>query len=113
MWKTLAMTEAELTLRAKALSTSLVAGLGRRWLHVQQVAHRAEQLAPAVAATNRPHLVAAAWLHDVGYAPKIVVTGFHSLDGARYLAAQGWPDVLVQLVAHHTGAWSEATERGL
>jgi hypothetical protein len=31
--------------------------------------------------------VAAAWLHDIGYAPAIAEsgTGFHPLDGARYL----------------------------
>ena len=27
----------------------------------------------------------AAWLHDVGYAPSLVETGLHALDGARFL----------------------------
>jgi HD superfamily phosphodiesterase len=35
---------------------------------------------------TRPDLLeAAAWLHDIGYSPEIAVSGFHPLDGARYL----------------------------
>jgi hypothetical protein len=49
-------------------------------------------------------LVAAAWLHDIGYAPAIAHTGFHPLDGALYLAGSGWPDRVVMLVAHHSHA---------
>ncbi len=30
-------------------------------------------------------LVAAAYLHDIGYAPELAITGFHPLDGARHL----------------------------
>ena len=30
-------------------------------------------------------LEAAAWLHDIGYAPDLAVTGLHALDAARYL----------------------------
>jgi len=57
---------------------------------------------------------AAAWLHDIGYAPAIAVTGFHPLDGARYLRdVAGADEVLCQLVAHHTGAAVEAEERGM
>ena len=56
-------------------------------------------------------LVAAAYLHDVGYAPELVVTGFHPLDGARHLEALGH-ERLAGLVAHHTGARHEARLRG-
>jgi hypothetical protein len=52
-------------------------------------------------------------LHDIGYAPDAVVTGFHPLDGARYLRALGYPDRLVCLVAHHSDAVLEAEIRGL
>jgi hypothetical protein len=52
-------------------------------------------------------------LHDIGYAPEAVDTGFHPLDGARYLAKIGLPARLVSLVAHHSCARHEATERGL
>jgi hypothetical protein len=58
-------------------------------------------------------LVAAAWLHDIGYAPTLNETGFHPLDGARYLRGIGAPDRLCRLVANHTGARVEATNRGL
>ena len=34
-------------------------------------------------------LVAAALLHDVGYAPSLNRLGFHAVDGARFLRAQG------------------------
>jgi HD superfamily phosphodiesterase len=58
-------------------------------------------------------LEAAAWLHDIGYSPGLVDTGFHPLDGARYLRSRGVDERLVCLVAHHTGALIEASERGL
>jgi hypothetical protein len=59
-------------------------------------------------------LTAAAWLHDIGYAPALNRCGFHPLDGARYLrdAQQALPQ-LCSLVAHHTRAITEADERGL
>ena len=57
---------------------------------------------------------AAAWLHDIGYASPLVDSGFHPLDGARYLRRIGFGDRLLwTLVAHHTCALVEAEERGL
>ncbi|WP_446214699.1 HD domain-containing protein [Micromonospora sp. IBSANI012] len=58
-------------------------------------------------------LAAAAWLHDIGYAPDVADTGFHSLDGARWLLRQGFSLRLAALVAHHSCASYEADERGL
>jgi hypothetical protein len=58
-------------------------------------------------------LVAAAVLHDVGYAPKIANTGFHPLDGARTLRDVTDNTRLVALVAHHSCAYREAELRGL
>ena len=58
-------------------------------------------------------LEAAAWLHDIGYAEVVAVTGFHPLDGARYLAGCGWPECIVGLVAQHSGARYVAADRGL
>jgi hypothetical protein len=58
-------------------------------------------------------LVGAALLHDIGYAPDLVGTSFHPLDGARYLRSAGGPDRLVNLVAHHSCARLEAELRGL
>ncbi|WP_374058210.1 HD domain-containing protein [Marinitenerispora sediminis] len=59
-------------------------------------------------------VVASAWLHDIGYSPSLVSTGFHPLDGARYLRdVERADELLCSLVAHHTGALVEADERGL
>jgi hypothetical protein len=87
--------------------------LPRRWAHSQGVAAQARALAP-ILADDADLLEAAAWLHDVGYTPQIVVTGFHPLDGARYLRDVQHADQLVcRLVAHHSCAVNEAEERGL
>lgn len=56
-------------------------------------------------------LTAAAYLHDIGYAAELDATGFHPLDGARFVRDQGFPE-LATLVAHHTGARNEASLRG-
>jgi HD superfamily phosphodiesterase len=87
--------------------------LPRRWAHVQGVAARARSLAPILGA-SADLLEAAAWLHDIGYAPGLVVTGLHALDGARYLRDARHADaMLCRLVAHHSCAIIEAEERGL
>lgn len=87
--------------------------LPRRWAHTQGVAAQAATLAP-ILGDQADLLEAAAWLHDIGYASDLVVTGFHPLDGARYLRkfehANG---LLCRLVAHHSSAITEADERGL
>jgi putative nucleotidyltransferase with HDIG domain len=87
--------------------------LPRRWAHVQGVAARARSLAP-VLGTDADLLEAAAWLHDIGYAPRLAVTGLHALDGARYLRGTQHADaMLCRLVAQHSYAIVEAGERGL
>ena len=87
--------------------------LARRWAHVQGVADRARSLAPVLGA-DADLLEAAAWLHDIGYAPSLAATGLHQLDGARYLRdAQHADAMLCRLVAHHSCAIIEAGERGL
>jgi HD superfamily phosphodiesterase len=58
-------------------------------------------------------LGASAWLHDIGYAPALVVTGFHPLDGAQWLRAHGYNERVTNLVAHHSCARIEAALRGL
>jgi len=59
-------------------------------------------------------LEAAALLHDIGYAPELVLTGFHAIDGAVYLRdVIGADPVIVGLVAHHSCAEVEAEERNL
>ena len=100
--------------RAEQLAQALLQEpLPRRWAHVQGVATRARSLAPVLGA-DADLLEAAAWLHDVGYAPDLAVTGLHQLDGARYLRdAQHAGAMLCRLVAHHSCAIIEAGERGL
>lgn len=99
---------------AAGIARELLAdALPRRWAHSQGVAARARSLAGVLGV--RAELVeAAAWLHDIGYAPSIACSGFHPLDGARYLRdVERADNVLCCLVAHHSGASAEAEERGL
>jgi hypothetical protein len=87
--------------------------LPRRWAHVQGVAERARFLAP-VLGSDAGLLEAAAWLHDIGYSPELADTGFHPLDGARYLRDVHDADpVLCRLVANHSRAIVEAGERAV
>jgi hypothetical protein len=59
-------------------------------------------------------LEAAAFVHDIGYAPLVRDTGFHPLDGARYLRDRtDAPPLICTLVANHTCAIIEAEGRGL
>jgi len=85
--------------------------LPRRWRHVRSVARRAGWVAETLSLPDE--LVAAAWLHDIGYAPELVETGFHPLDGARFLRRAGVDGQVVSLVAYHSCAQIEADVRGL
>lgn len=99
---------------ARNLAEQLLAEeLPRRWRHVTGVASRARELADGLTASEQSTLLAAAWLHDIGYSPAIARTGFHPLDGARCLAGEELPPAVVQLVAYHSGAEVEADERHL
>lgn len=64
-----------------------------------------------VQAHMRADLVIAATLHDIGYGH--VTTGFHPIDGARFLSDQGFSEIVCHLVAHHSASSLEAEERGL
>ena len=99
---------------ARELCRSLLAReLPRRWAHCQGVARRAGTI-ERVLGEYGGVLEAAAWLHDIGYATPLADSGFHPLDGARYLRDRGFGDRAVwTLVAHHTCAQIEADERGL
>ena len=85
--------------------------LGRRWRHVDRVGLLAKEVGRAFA-EDGDTLVAAAYLHDIGYAPALAKTGFHPLDGARFVRAHGY-ERLACLVAHHSGARYEAELRGI
>lgn len=89
-----------------------LAPLGRRWAHTRVVAEKARQVATVLAPDDAEMLVAAAYLHDVGYEPELATAEFHPLDGAQWLASQGH-ERLAGLVAHHSGSMHEAVSRGL
>jgi putative nucleotidyltransferase with HDIG domain len=100
--------------QARTLAESrLAAELPRRWVHVRAVAAKAEDVALVLDDKDRPILVSAAWLHDIGYASGLATTGFHPLDGARFLRQQGFEGRVTELVAHHSCAVVEAEERGM
>ena len=94
-------------------SEKLAEVLPRRWAHVQGVGRGAGVAAPLFLVDDGELLVGAALLHDIGYAPDLASSGFHALDGARYLRGIDGPDRLVNLVAHHSCATVEAEVRGL
>jgi len=92
----------------------LAAPLPRRWAHSAGVGRKAETVAHLLSEPDGYAVVCAAWLHDVGYAPAVVATGLHSLDGARHLRDVHRVDPLVcRLVAYHSCAQVEAGNRGL
>jgi hypothetical protein len=97
---------------AERVSCGLVEPLGARWRHTLGVAERARVVGGALGPGEADVLVAAAYVHDVGYAPELVETGFHAVDGAWFVRACGH-ERLAGLVAYHSGAEAEAGERGL
>lgn len=97
--------------QAQEIARDLVASMEPRWSHLQAVGRLAEGLAAQKGIPE--HVVAAAWLHDIGYGERINIRGFHPLDGAVYLRTIDAPTEVVALVAWHTGASYEAEQRGL
>jgi putative nucleotidyltransferase with HDIG domain len=98
---------------ARDLAHELLRDMPGRWQHTVGVARRAEEVARTIGDDDPELLVAAAWLHDIGYAESLRDTGFHPLDGGRYLLDSGWSHRLSALVAHHSGACFVAEVRGL
>ena len=87
---------------------------GDRLLHSLAVGHRASRLTTAFTdAADRAIVITAALLHDIGYSPLIASTGWHPLDGARWLHRHGWPPTICRLVMWHTASWHEGRLRGL
>ena len=98
---------------ARGLAYRLLDGNRERIRHSAGVATRATFLTSAVDENEVNLLVAAAWLHDIGYSAQLKDTGFHPLDGARYLRSAGWDSKLCDLVAHHSGSRFVAAMRGI
>ncbi|MEV4637558.1 HDIG domain-containing metalloprotein [Actinoplanes sp. NPDC049548] len=97
--------------QAERLARQLLRRDQDRLRHTAGVAERAAALAGPLGA-DAELLTAAAWLHDIGYAPSVAVTGFHPLDGARHLYGLRWPAEIVGLVAQHSGAAIVAAAEG-
>jgi len=90
--------------KARTLAAVVLADLPDRWEHTKAVAAQAEAVSGTVEPADREVLVAAAWLHDIGYGVQARDTGLHSLDGARLAERWEWPPRVAALIAHHSGA---------
>jgi hypothetical protein len=95
------------------LARELLARMPDRLAHTEGVARKAEEAAVVFEPDEAAGLVAAAWLHDIGYSPGLVGIRMHALDGGWFLQSRHYPERVCQLVAHHSGARFEARERGL
>lgn len=80
-----------------------------RRAHSLAVGRNAEDASAGIAASLQSDLAAAAALPDVVF--EHADTGFHALDGARFLAAQGFSAAVCHLVVRHSASTSEAEER--
>jgi HD domain len=81
---------------------------------VRGVGIKAESLSKALFPGNhsdRDVLIAAGYVHDIGYSPGLKRTGLHQLDGARFIRKLG-DQRLACLVAHHSEARFELGIRG-
>lgn len=99
--------------RARALAAELLGEDPAIHEHSVRAARCAADLARRIPRSRATDVVAAAWLHDIGYAARTRRTGFHPLDGALFLMAADWPERIVRLVAHHSLAVMEAPFYGV
>jgi HD superfamily phosphodiesterase len=104
-------TESELAW-AERTATELLSSLKARWRHTLRVVERAQSFRDVLDRDELDVLLAAGYVHDVGYAPGLAKAGFHPLDGARFVREEGH-ERLARLVAHHSASHAEAEERGL
>ncbi|WP_310962420.1 HD domain-containing protein [Nocardioides terrisoli] len=97
---------------ADQLARHYLDGLLGRLAHVRATGETARNVAQRVCPDDELVLACAGLMHDIGYSPALSATGFHPLDGARWLRTLG-EERLSCLVAHHSGARWEAGVRGL
>ncbi|MFD5089906.1 HD domain-containing protein [Amycolatopsis thailandensis] len=77
---------------ARLAAQHLLAGaLPRRWAHTQGVARRAGEIGYLFPPDEREVLLAAAWLHDIGYAPPLSTPGSIRWTGHGSSSAAGCP----------------------
>jgi predicted hydrolase (HD superfamily) len=98
---------------ATELATQILDETPERLHHSAAVGARARVLAVTVPPSATEALIAAAWLHDIGYGSRLHDSGFHPLDGALFLRRKGWPEQVCTLVAHHSGSRFVAHVLGL
>jgi len=106
-------TQPSLVRRARDVAQELLGGYPELLDHSAQAAEHAARACSQLPQSRGPEVVAAAWLHDIGYRDTLVRTAFHPLDGALYLMDGTWPDRVVRLVAHHSLACLEAPFYGV
>ncbi len=105
--------DVSLATRARAVAEDLLSNDAALLQHSARSAARADEIARRIPHSRRTEVVAAAWLHDIGYAPQLQRTGFHPLDGALFLMTGDWPERVIRLVAHHSLASLEAPFYGV
>ena len=105
--------DTSLATRARAVAEDILRNDAALLQHSVRSAARADEVARRIPHSRRSEVVAAAWLHDIGYAPQLQRTGFHPLDGALFLMNGDWPERVIRLVAHHSLASLEAPFYGV
>lgn len=79
-----------------------------RLSHILGVVEEAQKLSRHFPELGGNFLVQAAYLHDVGYAEKLAVTGFHSVDSGLFAAKNGFPSEVVKAVFLHMDSLTNA-----
>lgn len=98
---------------AAVVAGRLLGGGGTRLAHSAGVASQVDRVGYLLEGRWQPAITEAAWLHDVGYNDRVALTGFHPLDGARWVRDRGWPLETCRLVAWQDAAWVEGHLRGV
>jgi HD superfamily phosphodiesterase len=78
--------------RARAQAEDRLAELPRRLGHLRGVADAAHRLVAQLGPAESESVMAATWLHDIGYSSSVTVAGFHPVDGAESARTQGFPE---------------------
>ena len=94
---------------AEEHAASWLADRGARWDHVRGVAQQAQRVSRALDEDDRRYLVAAAWLHDIGYAPTLAgrLAEIAERYGAEHLVVR----CLQRAHDHRAGAVRRTEER--
>lgn len=99
--------------QAQSLAQELLGDNAERLAHVRTAGSMAARLGVLFDEQESALLVAAATLHDIGYARAVFQTGFHPLDGGLFLRSLGMSERLASLVAHHSEADMLAPNHGI